>query len=361
MVIQRKTGSQDISWFLDQHRLGRIDLNPPYQRKSVWTSGDRRYFLDTIFHDFPCPPLYLHKTIDAKGAAIYHVVDGKQRVETVIKFATENRIRLPTDFGDDRLNNKRWKDIQSDVSLRNLFLNYTFIVEYFDDLDSSLVNEIFERMNKNSRKLTRQELRHARYDGWFSREVDSEVEDPIWRTFGVATPGRARRMADAQFIAELSMVIISNGMIGFNHDKIDETYATYDDVSDPDLDFDPEAYKRVLRRTKKHLEKMNEENKCIETFFSSANMYSLWALLVKNRAHLPADDLLARRYKKFMTEVTKISEIAQGGLLSEEELQRRLRRYSSPAIEYFQNNQSATTESPQRERRLSALEAALLK
>ena len=362
MAIQRKIGSQDISWFLDQHRLNRLDLNPPYQRKSVWTSGDRRYLLDTIFRDYPCPPLYLHKTIDSKGAAIYHVVDGKQRVETVIKFAVENRLRLPSDFGDDRLSNKRWKDIRDDVELRNKFLNYTFIVEYFDDVDSSLVNEIFERMNKNSRKLTRQELRHARYDGWFSHEVDAEVEDALWRTFGVVTPGRARRMADAQFISELLMVIIDGDIIGFDQDAIDETYARYDEVDDPELSFDIDFYKKTLRLTKRHLELMNDTNKCVETYaYTGANMYTLWALLVRKHKTLPADSLLARRYKSFMLQQKRLASDMQGGLIPDDAQSTAVRKYSRAGIDYYQNNQSATTEYPQREKRLLALESAILK
>src|SRR5215211_3372499 len=118
MKFSRRPTTQDISWFLDLNKQGRLDLNPPYQRKSVWTASDRRYFLDTIFKDFPCPPVYLHKTNDDLGVATYHVVDGKQRIETVIRFATQNKLRIPADYGDERLNNKRWKDVFREVELR---------------------------------------------------------------------------------------------------------------------------------------------------------------------------------------------------------------------------------------------------
>ena len=98
MKFSRRASTQDVTWFLDQARQNRLDLEPPYQRKSVWTSGDRRFFLDTIFRDYPCPPIYLHKTIDDTGAAIYHIVDGKQRMETIINFASQNRLRLSSRF-----------------------------------------------------------------------------------------------------------------------------------------------------------------------------------------------------------------------------------------------------------------------
>lgn len=138
--INRRPGTQDISWFLDQHEANRLDLDPPYQRRSVWTSKDRRYFLDTVFRGFPCPPIYLHKTIDSNGSSIYHVVDGKQRIETILLFAN-GKVRIPEYYGDERINNKRWPDVMADTEMRNQFLNYSFVVEYFDDVDSTVVNE----------------------------------------------------------------------------------------------------------------------------------------------------------------------------------------------------------------------------
>jgi hypothetical protein len=301
----------------------------------------------------------LHKTIDEKGGAVYHVVDGKQRIETVINFANLNKIRLPKDFGDARLDNKRWKDILGDTDLRNRFLNYVFSVEYFDDVEGALVNEIFARMNKNSRKLTQQELRNARFEGWFAKEVESEVENAIWKDFKISTPGRARRMADAQFIAELLAVIIDDKIVGFDHDYIDQIYADYDEIEDPDFPFDEEAFKETQSATKRRLLAMNQRNKCVEEYASTAaGMYTLWSFLVLNRRQLPSIAVLANKYKKFMGKVEEIS--AEAKRLGEERIdQEAPNRFSRDAFEYFQNNQSATTELPQRQSRLDALTRAL--
>lgn len=359
MKFSRRASTQDVSWFLDQARQKRIDLTPPYQRKSVWTSGDRRFFLDTIFRDYPCPPIYLHKTIDETGAAIYHVVDGKQRIETVINFANQSRLRLPNEFGDERLNNKRWKDIFQSTDLRNRFLNYVFSVEYFDDVDGTLVNEIFARMNKNSRKLTPQELRNARFDGWFAKQVESEVENTIWRTFSVVTPGKARRMADAQFIAELLMVIVQGKIVGFDHDTIDEVYADYDDIESPDSPFDVDRFQTLQSATRKTLVLMNEINGSVESHASTvSNMYTLWSFLVLNRDSLPSIQQLAERYDKFMSQVEGYGVLVKGAANPDSPMD--LSGYSAEAIEYFQNNQSATTELPQRQSRLDTLQKALL-
>ncbi|WP_181181992.1 MULTISPECIES: DUF262 domain-containing protein [unclassified Mesorhizobium] len=366
LKINRRPGTQDISWFLDQHTLGRLDLSPPYQRRSVWTPKDRRYFLDTLFRGFPCPPIYLHKTIDPTGGAVFHIVDGKQRIETIIRFS-QGKVRIPENYGDDRLNNKRWKDILADTPLRNQFLNYPFVVEYFDEVDSTVVNEIFERMNKNSRKLTQQELRNARYDGWFSNEVDRELEEPIWRSLGIVTTGRARRMADAQFIAELFMLLIDESIVGFDHGLIDEAYANYEDPDNPDLAFNKESFAERLTKSRSTLQKIYDADNSVSTFLSSvSNLYSLWAVLVLNEERLPTDAELIGRYLKFVSEVDAVAQ------------QKKIERTTPPpneqapqtpvdyttiaspeALEYFDANQSATTEFPQRAKRFSALHRAL--
>jgi len=54
--MRRQPTTQQITWFLDLDRNGQLDLNPPYQRKSVWSPKDRRFFLDTIFKNYPTPP-----------------------------------------------------------------------------------------------------------------------------------------------------------------------------------------------------------------------------------------------------------------------------------------------------------------
>ena len=64
--MSRTLTTQDISWFLDLKDKGQLNLDPPYQRRSVWAPRDKRYFVDTILNNYPAPPVFLHKTIDEK-------------------------------------------------------------------------------------------------------------------------------------------------------------------------------------------------------------------------------------------------------------------------------------------------------
>jgi hypothetical protein len=56
--MKRRPTTQDITWFLDLDRNKQLDLDPPHQRRSVWTRKDKQFFLDTIFRDFPSPAIF---------------------------------------------------------------------------------------------------------------------------------------------------------------------------------------------------------------------------------------------------------------------------------------------------------------
>lgn len=228
MGFNKRGSSQDITWFIDQYDRGRLVLDPPYQRRSVWGPKDRKFFLDTVFRGYPAPAIYLTKVSDEEGKSLYEVIDGKQRLETIILFR-DNRLALGKDFNDERLDGKRWKQVIKIPELREKFWDYEFSVDYIssDDLDGSL-NEIFDRLNRNSRKLNEQELRHARYDGWFISFVEETAENACWKRWGVATTGRKKRMLDAQFISELLMVLIDGDIHGFSQSTINDFYTTYD-------------------------------------------------------------------------------------------------------------------------------------
>src|SRR5271154_5285634 len=105
--MQRRPSTQDLTWLLDLHQNRQLDLNPPYQRRSVWTVKDKQFFLDTIFRNYPSPAIFLHKTISEAGKATYHVVDGKQRTQTILDFVT-NKLRIASNYGDTRLDGKKW-------------------------------------------------------------------------------------------------------------------------------------------------------------------------------------------------------------------------------------------------------------
>lgn len=351
-IIDRRPSTQDISWFLDLHRMGQLDLNPSYQRRSVWSPNDRRYFLDTIFRGYPSPAIYLHKETTQDGKTIYAVVDGKQRLETIINFAN-NKISVSSDFGDSRLDGKRWKAIAKEPDLARSFWDYVMPVEFISVGEGpTLLNEVFDRLNRNSRKLVEQELRHARYDGWFIEFVETESENPDWSDIGVVTTARAKRMRDVQFLSELLIVLLKNEVGGFDQGEIDEFYASYEIPTETIPAFVEEDVKTRWTQAKRYLLELENTASAVKTYAKDfTNLYTLWAVIVINDKKLLPSDVFAEKYKKFMADVIKFK--------NQDYLAKVMSQEASPefpqSLKYYQNSIGPSTEAPQRKERQKAL------
>lgn len=357
-VNRRQVAPQDVSWFIDLSERGRLDLDPPYQRRSVWSINDRRYFLDTIFSNLPTPALFIHRTMDG-GRPTYHVVDGKQRLETIIRFS-KDEFALGDSIGDTRLAKKRFSQLDGD--LKDRFWNYQLIVEQLTSSDPNFIREIFDRVNRNTRRLTRQEIRHARFEGWFAKRVDTEADADasVWRRFGIVTPSRARRMGDAQFIAEIIMLTIDKKISGFDQDLIDETYSVYDDSENLDLNFDQDAFELRFGEAKTYLGAMADAEDTVAKYAkTAANFYSLWAILILCKDQLPPPPVFASKYASFMSEASHLdleklaieddAKLASDGVTNLPE-----------TVRYYLNVQSATTDLGPRIARHEALQKAII-
>ena len=369
MDFQRNPNQQDLSWFIDMQAQKRLELNPPYQRKSVWTFKDKQFFLDTIFNNYPCPAVYLQKENTPQGPR-YNVVDGKQRLSTVLDFY-DGRIRLNAKFGISRLRGKKFADLSEED--RSSFYNYIFMVEQIRSDTEVDWGEVFQRVNKNQKKLADQELRHARFDGWFIHRAESEVADEgveIWKILGISSKARSSRMKDVEFVSMLMLVILEQAFVGFPQYRIDNLYAKYDfeleELPDTEGDIvlnedEVEAFPGITQQTVKHFETefercrsivqaMEEHNKCITNHKRriTTDLYSIWAALAldANVQELPVQKL-AERYGAFIAQIDVAYELNRKGEPIDN---------LTPDVQlYFGNSTGAATEVDNRSKRHSAL------
>lgn len=350
--MARNLGMQDISWFLDLYGKEQLDLEPSYQRRSVWSPRDKRFFIDTILNDYPAPPIFLHKSLDDSGRPTYHVVDGKQRLQTIIGF-TQDKIRIPDDFGDVSLQKKRWKNLERPT--RERFWNYVLIVEMLPDVDDSKIRSTFERINRNSRKLTAQELRHAKYEGWFISTVEAEAEKQEWKDFGVVTTARIKRMADVQFISELFAIILKEQLLGFDQDDLDELYAEYEElaelgtfVEDSFLE-EVERIKNIIKDLFIRLPDLKDQLK-IQNHF-----YTLWCYLALQKDRIPPADEFSQKYWQFLSAVSAAATTpAPPELEGSEQI-----AYHQAVQDYATNTRGANTDLTPRTIRHNALITAI--
>lgn len=93
-------------------RHGNLELNPPYQRGDVWTADQRRLLIKSFLLGVPVPSVIVNDRMSADfrhpdGGTDWRiaVVDGKQRVTTVLAWF-DDQLDVPASwFPEDRIQN----------------------------------------------------------------------------------------------------------------------------------------------------------------------------------------------------------------------------------------------------------------
>jgi uncharacterized protein with ParB-like and HNH nuclease domain len=157
--MNRRLNFQTLAWFNDLYLRELLDMDPPYQRRSVWNQNFKDYFVDTVLLNYPAPAIFLYEEINPDGRSMYHVVDGKQRLTTLFEFTTNS---FPVADNSEIQSLRGTYFNKFDDGMRRAFWSYQFLLEYVPAEDPKVITAIFDRINRNVAKLSAQELRHAR-------------------------------------------------------------------------------------------------------------------------------------------------------------------------------------------------------
>jgi len=226
--MQRKQNFQTIAWFWDAYTREILDLDPPYQRRSVWNQSYREYYVDTLLLGYPSPAIFLFERISLEGKATYFVVDGKQRLSTVFGFVN-NEFPVGENATRTALRGKFFRELP-DEAKRDLWA-YQFTVEYLPSDEEGIINTIFDRINRNTARLTPQELRHAKFSGQFITRAEDAAER-LTKVLGDSFPNIAsqqrRQMKDVEFTASL-LLLLEHGPQGYSAAQLDEEFSKRDD------------------------------------------------------------------------------------------------------------------------------------
>lgn len=231
--LQRNPTTMSIASFHEQNQLGKYNYDPPYQRKSVWTDEKQSYFIDSILRNFPIPPIFLHRKIDSEtGRTSFDVIDGKQRLTAIARFIG-NEIPAANEYGPaeepNELDGSYFKDLSSDEKLsdfRAAFWKYDIPVEYIDPTDVGLIEDVFDRLNRNGEPLKGQELRNAQYHSTrLLAAVDELISHPYLKERLKVTD--LARMEDKEFCSECLLSVLVGKVIGSSQEILDKLYGEH--------------------------------------------------------------------------------------------------------------------------------------
>jgi len=77
--------SMSIGEIVSNYKEGEIDINPDFQRKFRWSDHLRSRLIESILIGVPLPSIFVYQ--NDKG--IWEVVDGVQRISTILEFMGE--------------------------------------------------------------------------------------------------------------------------------------------------------------------------------------------------------------------------------------------------------------------------------
>lgn len=221
-----------VSDFLEWHKQKRLNLNPDFQRGSVWSPAARTFLIDTILRQLPIPKIYLRTSIDvASKKAVREVVDGQQRMRAILEFAND---AFPLSKRAAEFRGLKYSTLT--VQQQELFLSYPIAVDQLVNASDTDVLEVFARLNSYTVTLNPPEKRHARWQGDFKWAVRSASRKwgVLWEKYKILTVKERVRMLDDSLTAEMFGVLL-DGVSDGGQGKIDALYKKYDPGFDTDI------------------------------------------------------------------------------------------------------------------------------
>lgn len=126
-----------------------IDMNPSYQRDYVWTDEDKEYLLESIFDNVDIGKfvvVHLDNSEWRTRGYSYEILDGKQRLQTLINFY-ENKLSYKGKYYNDL----SFKD-------RHAFRNHMISVGQLEGYDEKTILKAFIKLNKCGKVMDKSQL-----------------------------------------------------------------------------------------------------------------------------------------------------------------------------------------------------------
>jgi hypothetical protein len=294
------TTHRTVAWFNKALMNNELVLSAPFQRNPVWTDIQKAYLIDTILNGLPIPELYMQDIGDSSGGEKHIVVDGQQRIRSILEFI-EGKYCLE---GDEVA--KAWRGFCFDDLSENqkkIVFGYKFVVRVLPPMEEDDVRRIFSRLNRNVVPLNEQELRNATYWGPFIKTIHEMADqDMFWSESGIFSANDHRRMLDQEFISELA--------IGFLYgpqnkkDKLDHYYRVHEESFD-DKDYLRSSFRRITDEISILLPKIRSTR-----WRKKSDFYTLFSVFAGKLSEMPwsSDERsrVADRLAQFDEKVTKV-------------------------------------------------------
>jgi len=179
--------SYEVRSCADLYRMykdNQLQIQPDFQRNFVWKPAVQTCFIDSLMMGLPIPTIFMALDTNT-GKRV--VIDGLQRISTIVKFYEKDKWRLNKlpDI-DQRISGKSIALIKQKYpflyhKIENAIIPVTIIKTDFS-IKNSMDNlfNIFHRLNTGGQKLNNQEIRNCIYSGKFNTLLKKVAKSDVW-------------------------------------------------------------------------------------------------------------------------------------------------------------------------------------
>lgn len=179
---------------------GRIDIAPVYQRQFRWDASRQSRLVESFLLGIPVPPLFMATNQAADSQVQWEVVDGLQRLLSLVGFVGDQKARDAAGLTDPplvlqdleklpALAGSKFENLPADIRSA-LEDRPAKVVVLNDKSDLQVRFDLFERLNTGGVALTEQEVRECVFRGPFIDLLSELAESDDFK--GVVTLPEAR-------------------------------------------------------------------------------------------------------------------------------------------------------------------------
>ncbi|RLA82501.1 MAG: DUF262 domain-containing protein [Epsilonproteobacteria bacterium] len=238
--IDIRPSNLTIHQIYQKHQYKEIDLNPDFQRNEVWTRKQKSLLIESILIRIPIPAFY----IDARNPRKWNVIDGLQRLSTIINFIKGDFALSKSPTGKKQLEylteleGKKYMDLDRKYQRRIEEYPLLFNMVY-PGTSNRVAFNIFTRINTLGTNLSAQEIRHAMNDGTSTRLLGrlSQNSDFIRTISEKNYKTMSKRMADRALILRylaFKLIGYENYLKNDMNDFLDKAMKILNKINDKD-------------------------------------------------------------------------------------------------------------------------------
>lgn len=230
--------NRTVKSIYDDFALGRLIVDPTYQRRRVWLEQDKIRLIETILMGFIIPEVFFWPASvnPENGESITHIVDGQQRIDAIVDFI-DGRFKLHARyFLDDEMRekygNKSFAELP-DEAKREIWTYRISVVDIDKSWSKAQITTMFYRLNLTNYSLNDQEKRNSKQSVFGDKAEALSMLD-FWQKMRVFSAADARRMKDIEYCCSI-YILAQEGIVDqTNNKRINQYYEDYVDEYDAD-------------------------------------------------------------------------------------------------------------------------------